>query len=127
MKLRELLAELEIRSIDLPQGEYRGIYNPTGKAQTGGKSVTDLWDIVDEVIELGYTPKLEKINIDQLLATQDWLSSHGSDDGPVWPEYKDYPVVLELDGKYYILDGHHRVSRAKRQGSNQIQAYLFLA
>jgi hypothetical protein len=57
------------------------------------------------------------------LATQDWLSNAGGDD-PLFDEYPDRPVVYQKAGRLYILDGHHRSTRAWRAG-RPIAVYLF--
>jgi hypothetical protein len=57
------------------------------------------------------------------LATQDWLSNEGGGD-PLFDEYPDKPVIYKKAGKLYILDGHHRTTRAWKAGS-PISVYLF--
>jgi len=41
------------------------------------------------------------------------------------PEYNKYstefPIAVELKGTIYLLDGHHRLERAKRAGKETIQ------
>jgi hypothetical protein len=57
------------------------------------------------------------------LATQDWLSNEGGSD-PLFDEYPDKPVIYKKAGKLYILDGHHRTTRAWKAG-RPISVYLF--
>jgi hypothetical protein len=109
--------------IPLPIGYYRGPdsneFAPPGNYQ----DVFILHEEVEDLIDAGVEPDIVPVDPKQLLATQDWLSNAGGDD-PLFDEYPDRPVVYEKAGKYYILDGHHRTTRAWKTG-RPISVYLF--
>lgn len=130
MRLSEILNEdSAYRSTDLPLSNFRGPYNPqSDDLAPYGKEyddASDLWDIVDELIDTGIEPSIKDVSIDKLLATQDWLSTEAGD-GPMWDEYEDYPVVLDHDGQRFILDGHNRISKARQRRQPSVKVYYFL-
>lgn len=126
MRANEFIAEtwgIEKYAIPLPIGEYLGPdsdeFAPPGNYKDSG----DLHEEVEDLIDAGVEPDIVPADPKQLLATQDWLSNAGGD-GPLFPEYPDRPVVYEKAGKYYILDGHHRTTKAWKTG-RPISVYLF--
>jgi hypothetical protein len=109
--------------IPLPIGDYLASgsdeFAPPGNYQ----SAEDLHDEVYDQIDAGVEPQVITVDPRRLLATQDWLSNAGGDD-PLFDEYPDRPVVYQKAGRLYILDGHHRSTRAWRAG-RPIAVYLF--
>lgn len=109
--------------IPLPIGDYLSHedheFAPPGNYQ----DVFVLHDEVGDLIDAGVEPGIVPVDPKQLLATQDWLSNDGGGE-PLFPEYPDRPVVYEKNGKYYILDGHHRTTKAWKTG-RPISVYLF--
>lgn len=107
----------------LPIGDYLGPdeheFAPPGNYKDSGYLHEEVWDLMDAGIE----PRVVSMNPKMLLATQDWLSNDGGDD-PLFPEFPDRPVVYDKQGKYYILDGHHRTTAALKAG-RPISVYLF--
>lgn len=131
MRLDEIFGgESPYRKTDLPLSNYRGLSDPRSDDMTAyGKefdSASDLWDIVDDLIENGVEPAIKEVSISNLLATQDWLSTEEGD-GPMWDDYEDYPVVLDYNNQRLILDGHNRISGAQRRGKRTIKVYHFSA
>lgn len=131
MRLWEFLSEgSPYRDTDLPLSNYRGSYDPrSDDLEPYGKEydeASDLWDLVDDILENGGQPKLQEVEIDKLLATQDWLSTEPGD-GAMWEDFKDFPVVLDHDNQRFILDGHNRISKARRKGQTSIWVYYFSA
>lgn len=126
MKIKELLKESDYRDTTLPLDKYRGPYDPRTMEPYSGEHVdsSELIDIVEELIEDGVKPELVGVSPKSLIATQDWLSDYGSDDGALFPEYQDRPVVLKDMQKLYILDGHHRVAEALKL-NKIVRVYLF--
>jgi len=110
-------------AIPLPIGDYLASgsdeFAPPGNYQ----NAEDLQDEVYDQIDAGVEPQVVTVDPRRLLATQDWLSNAGGDD-PLFDEYEDRPVVYQKAGKLYILDGHHRSTRAWRAG-RPIAVYLF--
>jgi hypothetical protein len=109
--------------IPLPIGQYLAVgsdeFAPPGNYASADDLVDDVYDLIDAGIE----PEVVAVNPKTLLATQDWLSN-ASGDGPLFDEYPDKPVVYKKASKLYILDGHHRTTRAWRAG-RPISVYLF--
>jgi len=69
------------------------------------------------VIYYGYT-KLKNIDIDLLINTEKVSGL---------PIVSDSPISVGQDiktNKYYIIDGHNRVKRAKEKGLKSIEAYV---
>lgn len=131
MRLFEILNEgSPYRDTDLPLSKYRGSYDPrSDDLRSYGKefdSASDLWDLVDDMLDAGLEPEVIEVNISTLLATQDWLSTEPGE-GAMWDDYGDLPVIIEHDGKRYILDGHNRISKAKKNGKSSIRVYYFFA
>ena len=128
MRLQEILESVNpYRKTNLPLSNYRGLSNPLDDDEPYGDefdSATELWDIVDDKLEAGEKPRVVQIRVRTLLATQDWLSTEPGD-GPMWDEYGDKPVVLDYEGKRYILDGHNRIARAAKAGRYAIEVYFF--
>lgn len=131
MKISDILQESSsYRNTDLPLSNYRGLYDPRtddmSPYDNSFDSASDLWDIVDDIAENGYEPEIINVPIRTLLATQDWLSTEPGD-GPMWEEYGELPVVIEHDNRRFILDGHNRISQAKRKGLDTVKVYYFMA
>jgi hypothetical protein len=133
MRLREFAKIFEssdtpYRDTDLPLSDYRGPYNPRSDDLSNYgddyQDATTLWNVIDDLINDGVKPQVVDIAVDTLLATQDWLSSEPGD-GPMWDEFGDKPVVLDYQGKRYILDGHNRISRQRRTGRKSMPVYYF--
>ena len=125
MRISELLRESEFRPTTLKLDKYRGPYDPRTMEPYSDEHVdsSELIDIVEELIDAGYTPGIAKMNPKDLIATQDWLSDYGSDES-MFDQYTDKPVVLRDSQKYYILDGHHRVAAALKKNV-PVTVYLF--
>ena len=115
----------EFYSMPLRMSEYRGKAHPATNEPYDSKFKFsgDLKDRVHGLLDAGTKPRLIQVNPRHLLATQDWLSSHGGGKPP-FATMKQHPVVLQKDNKMYILDGHHRSADALKSGS-PIQVYLF--
>jgi len=114
---------IEKYAIPLPIGDYLD-YDEHDFAPPGNyKDVSILHDEVFDLIDAGVEPDVVPADSKQLLATQDWLTNAGGD-GPLFDEYPDRPVVYEKAGKFYILDGHHRTTRAWK-ANRPISVYLF--
>ena len=76
-----------------------------------------------DLIDAGVEPEVVTVDPKTLLATQDWLSNEGGGE-PLFDEYPDRPVIYKKSGKLYILDGHHRTTRAWK-ANRPISVYLF--
>jgi hypothetical protein len=109
--------------IPLPIGDYLASGSDEFATPGNYKNAEDLHDEVYDQIDAGVEPQVSTVNPRNLLATQDWLSNAGGDD-PLFDEYPDRPVVYEKAGKFYILDGHHRTTRAWKS-NKPISVYLF--
>lgn len=119
--------DTEFKPMPLKLGQYRGPYDPRTMQPYSAKfkDSLDLMDIVDELIVQGVEPQVVAIDPRQVTATQDWLSDGGSNE-PAFAEYADRPVILQHNNELYLLDGHHRTSKALKQG-RPISAYVFSA
>jgi hypothetical protein len=115
----------EFFSMPLRMSEYRGKTHPATNEPYDGKFKFsgDLKDRVHGLLDAGTKPKVVQVNPRHLLATQDWLSSHGGGK-PAFATMKQHPVVLQKNKKMYVLDGHHRSADALKSGT-PIQVYLF--
>jgi hypothetical protein len=115
----------EFFSMPLRMSEYRGKTHPATNEPYDNKFKFsgDLKDRVHSLLDAGTKPKVIQVNPRHLLATQDWLSSHGGGKPP-FATMKQHPVVLQKNNKMYILDGHHRSADALKSGT-PIQVYLF--
>ena len=109
--------------IPLPIGQYLAVgsdeFAPPGNYASADDLVDDVYDLIDAGVE----PQVVAVDPKTLLATQDWLSNEGGGD-PLFDEYPDKPVIYKKAGKLYILDGHHRTTRAWKAG-RPISVYLF--
>lgn len=114
---------IETYAIPLPIGDYLSHEDHEFAPPGNYKDLFILHEEVEDLIDAGVEPDIVPADPKQLLATQDWLSNAGGD-GPLFPEYPDRPVVYEKAGKYYILDGHHRTTKAWKTG-RPISVYLF--
>jgi hypothetical protein len=109
--------------IPLPIGQYLAVgsdeFAPPGNYASADDLVDDVYDLIDAGVE----PQVVAVDPKTLLATQDWLSNEGGSE-PLFDEYPDKPVIYKKAGKLYILDGHHRTTRAWKAG-RPISVYLF--
>lgn len=87
-----------------------------------GKDTAPLRKIVRQLIDNSVEPKVTTVDPEQLVATQNWLSTTGG--FTPFPKYQDHPVILQYNNKKYILDGHHRTSKAIEK-NQPIEVYLF--
>jgi len=108
----------------LPLGPYRGLSNPLDNDHSESYEASELWDIVEDQIEKGIKPTVIDFPINQLEATQDWLSSEAGDEA-LFDEYTDHPVVLAYAADNYILDGHNRIAAAIKNKQVKIPVFLF--
>lgn len=113
MKLRDLFEEMPLQQ------------SPTYTSDWDSSGRTDVESLVNKIHQRGIRPSLEMVRVNDLLATQDWLSDEGGGGDPVFDEYEDYPVALKDNEGYHLLDGHHRVSDAYDQGRKVIKVYVF--
>lgn len=129
MRAQEFLNENwgpELRPGVLPIGDY---LNPDSEFvdPTSKRDPIELIQDVDDLIIAGIAPQVVTIKPSQVYATQDWLSNDGGD-GPLYDEYEDRPVVYQKgrhpSEAWYVLDGHHRITAAKKQG-RPIEVYMF--
>lgn len=126
MRAQEFVAEnwgASKEPIPLPIGDYLGPESDEFAPPGNYQDVGILHDEVADLIDAGVGPRVVNIDPRTVLATQDWLSNAGGDD-PLFDEYPDRPVIYSKNGKLYILDGHHRTTRAWRAG-RPIGVYLF--
>jgi hypothetical protein len=72
------------------------------------------------------TGHVEQVPIGAIVATQAWLSPDISGeyaDGTRSPRFdRQQPVVLHLNGRYYLADGHHRAAGAWAKGEPTVAA-----
>jgi hypothetical protein len=125
MRAKEFITEnfgVEVYPGVIPFGEYLGP-EPEFAPPGNYRDAADLHDEVYDLIDAGVEPKVVNMDPKRLLATQDWLSNAGGDD-PLFDEYTDRPVVYQKGSKFYILDGHHRSTKALKAGQ-PILVYLF--
>lgn len=76
----------------------------------------------NETIQTSYDGNVD-IDIDKIQTLQPFVLRSGiinyqSFDG------SEKPYVCELDGKYYLLDGNHRVAKAKLDGKKTVNVIL---
>ncbi len=75
-------------------------------------------------------PYVRDIKMSWLEASQHWVDSRMGGGDPVFPDvpskYHDLPVIAKTkkDGRYTIIDGHHRVWRAKNKNKPEIKAIV---
>ena len=114
---------VETYPIPLPIGDYLGPdsdeFAPPGNYKDRGDLDEEVWDLMDA----GAEPQVANLDPKSLVATQDWLSNEGGSE-PLFPKFPDRPVVYKKAGKFYILDGHHRTTKAFKAG-RPISVYLF--
>jgi len=123
MKITEITRDPNIWPTTLRVGNYLNWNATEFEKADDYHDANVLINAVEDQIAAGVEPQVVKVNPAQLTATQDWLSSYGSE-GALFDEYEDLPVVLNKDNKLYILDGHHRSARALKAGT-PIQVYMF--
>jgi len=134
MRLYEIFSDdgLEYKPTNLKMGKYRNPFDPrTGEHNDDfkidyHKTNEELAELIDELIDDGVEPDVVRVPIDQLYASQDWLSNVGSGED-TFPDYNDLPVVLQIGNELNIADGHHRISKKAKQGFDHVQVYLFKA
>jgi hypothetical protein len=125
MRAKEFVVEnfgVQVYPGVIPFGEYLGP-DPEFAPPGNYRDSVELHDDVYDLIDAGIAPKVVSVDPRRLLATQDWLSNAGGDD-PLFDEYTDRPVVYQKGSKLYILDGHHRSTKALKAG-RPITVYLF--
>ena len=75
-----------------------------------------------DAFELGNI-KPQSVNISDIIPTQRNITTHNLKSTQ---KYVDEPSNLVLiDGKYYVMDGHHRISNAILGGSDNINANVY--
>ena len=133
MKAKEFIIENDeddaFYPMPLKLGDYRDPYNPRDHEPYDArfKDNQSLRDMVENLIDSGVEPAVVMISPRQLTATQDWLANaRYRDSDPVFDDYDDRPVVLNYQGHFYILDGHHRSSSAFR-ANQKLRVYMFTA
>jgi hypothetical protein len=114
---------IEKYAIPLPIGDYLAVGSDEFAPPGNYSNADDLVDEVYDLIDAGAEPQVVAVDPKTLLATQDWLSNEGGGD-PLFDEYPDKPVIYKKAGKLYILDGHHRTTRAWK-ANRPISVYLF--
>ena len=131
MRINEIFDDdIKYTPTNLKMGKYRNPFDP--RTDDHNPEFKDdlhipnmeLADDVDEIIANGGEPEVVRVRIDQLHASQDWLSNIGSG-ADTFPDYNDLPVVLQKGNDLNIVDGHHRISRKANAGGEFVDVYLF--
>jgi len=83
-------------------------------------------DKADELIDTGEYSSIpmSSVNVEDLIPTQRFI--HESNMGRLDPvDSNTGAYILKEDGKYYILDGHHRITNRISAGDKNIKAHVF--
>lgn len=102
-----------------PKGEYL----PTGR-QVPFKVDEDMRKDAEAVVEKGREADA-RVRIDALIATQSEVRNTRIQSMLKEWAPSDKPLVAEIDGKQYLVDGHHRVSAMKWSGAETVDVRLF--
>lgn len=73
----------------------------------------------EDAIQASYKSDVD-IDISKLKTFQPFVLASGIDDYKSW-DGSDRPYVIEYKGGFYLLDGNHRVAKAKLQGKKKIK------
>ena len=73
----------------------------------------------EDAIQTSYKSDVD-IDISKLKTFQPFVLASGIDDNKSW-DGSDRPYVIEYKGGFYLLDGNHRVAKAKLQGKKKIK------
>ena len=73
----------------------------------------------EDAIQKSYKSDVD-IDISKLKTFQPFVLASGIDDYKSW-DGSDRPYVIEYKGGFYLLDGNHRVAKAKLQGKKKIK------
>lgn len=87
--------------------------------------LTKAWDDVDK----GIKPSISKINPNNTIPTQDWLTwnnwgNMANSESALTPLHIKPSVAKSIDGKYYTLDGHHRITNAIKNNLNEMDVHV---
>lgn len=87
----------------------------------------ELTDKVNKYIDSGTISELpkEKISIDNIVPTQKNLTIDNLKKTQDVIDSKEDIVFLKDNGKYYILDGHHRIANDILKGKKEIEGYYY--
>lgn len=84
------------------------------------------WEIGEEIeenaIQTKYYDSFE-IDINKVQSLQSFVLRSGLENYQRWDD-QDKPYVVEYEGKYYLLDGNHRMAKAKLDGKKTINVNL---
>lgn len=96
--------------------------NPIPFVGTGEDTrLAELFDGYDTVQER-YTSNTE-VNIDELKTLQPFVLQSGIDSPRSW-DGTERPYVVQFEGSKYLIDGNHRVAKAKLDGQKTIRVDL---
>ena len=73
----------------------------------------------EDAIQKSYKSDVD-IDISKLKTFQPFVLASGIDNYKSW-DGSDRPYVIEYKGGFYLLDGNHRVAKAKLQGKKKIK------
>lgn len=79
----------------------------------------EIGNAVEDAVQQAYKSNVE-IDISKLKTFQPFVLASGIDDYKSW-DGSDRPYVIEYKGGFYLLDGNHRVAKAKLQGKKKIK------
>ena len=88
--------------------------------------VNNLDMLVDKAGECAMDGKIDVMQapISKILFTQDLDRPAENTSVEAFSEFKDLPFALLLDGFFNLLDGHHRVADAIKNGETTILMYV---
>ncbi len=130
MKITEILKEYESR---YGEDEGRTLKNPLPHITGDDRLFGHIFDLYDDTVgEIASTldiadnpTKWKKatsmaatthtVPIKDIVGTEKYLDPRGA-------KSRDLPVLVLYEGKYYVLDGNHRVYAAHANGEKAIQA-----
>jgi hypothetical protein len=102
----------------IPQGEAQAVTLPIASDNERAQLGHQVWTSIQRQ---GFKLTRRTIPISKIIATQDEVSKQRveaekqhlaeSDNSFKWP-----PILFEMDGLWYMLDGHHRTEAAKAEG-----------
>ena len=107
----------------VPMGKYAGPGEQDFLPPGNYEDVSYLYDDVDQLLDMGVKPYITTIDPKILLATQPFITN-STGDGALYDEFQDHPLIYDKEGRYYILDGHHR-SAAALKANRPLKVYLY--
>jgi len=118
--IKQIIKKLELENKStIPKIPVEKVFlNPVGETPSGSRTEVDKYIESESISEL----PIESIKVSDIIPTQKNLTTNNIESTV---NVDEKPVLLNVNGKYYVMDGHHRIANRILAGDKTVDAYVY--